>query len=53
MTLHLNPDIEARLIKLAQSNGVSVEELVERIVEEKSSAAVPAGRMEDTDTFPA
>ncbi len=36
MSLNLNPDIEARLIALAQSSGVSVEDFLLRVVEEKS-----------------
>ena len=39
MSLNLNPDIEARLIALAQSNGVSVEDFLRRVVEEKSEHA--------------
>jgi hypothetical protein len=45
--LHLNPDIEARVIDLARSNGVSVEAFQQRVVDEKSPAAVPGGRMKD------
>jgi hypothetical protein len=37
MRLNLNPDIEARLIALAQSSGVSVEDFLSHVVEEKSS----------------
>ncbi len=36
MSLNLNPDIEARLIALAQSSGVSVEDFLRHVVEEKS-----------------
>jgi len=36
MSLNLNPDIEARLIALAQSTGVSVEDFLRHIVEEKT-----------------
>ena len=39
MSLNLNPDIEARLIALAHSSGVSVEDFLFHVVEEKSSAA--------------
>jgi hypothetical protein len=45
MSLNLNPDIEARLIALAQSSGVSVEEFLLRVVEEKSGQA-PALRLD-------
>jgi len=34
--LNLNPDIEARLIALAQSSGVSLEDFLRHVVEEKS-----------------
>jgi hypothetical protein len=36
MSLNLNPDMEARLIALAQSSGVSVEDFLLRIVEERT-----------------
>lgn len=36
MSLNLNPDIEARLIALAQSSGVSVEDFLLHVVEEKT-----------------
>jgi hypothetical protein len=36
MSLNLNPHIEARLIALAQSSGVSVEDFLRNVVEEKS-----------------
>jgi hypothetical protein len=36
MSLNLNPDIEARLIALAQSTGVSVEDFLLHVVEEKT-----------------
>ena len=36
MSLNLNPDIEARLIALAQSSGVSVEDFLRHVVDEKS-----------------
>ncbi len=36
MSLNVNPDIEARLIALAQSSGVSVEKFLLHVVEEKS-----------------
>lgn len=36
MSLNLNPDIEARLIALAQSSGLSVEDFLRHVVEEKS-----------------
>lgn len=36
MSLNLNPDIEARLIALARSSGVSVEDFLLHVVEEKT-----------------
>ena len=36
MSLNLNRDIEARLIALAQASGVSVEDFLRHIVEEKT-----------------
>lgn len=36
MSLNVNPDIEARLIALAQSSGVSVEDFLLHVVEEKT-----------------
>jgi hypothetical protein len=39
MSLNLNPDIEARLIALAHSSGVSVDDFLLHVVEEKSGAA--------------
>jgi len=39
MSLNLNPDIEARLIALAQASGVSVEDFLQHVVEEKSGNA--------------
>ena len=36
MSLNLNPDVEARLIALAQSTGVSVEDFLLHVVEEKT-----------------
>jgi hypothetical protein len=36
MSLNLNPNIEARLIALAQANGVSVEDFLLHVVEEKT-----------------
>jgi hypothetical protein len=36
MSLELNPDIEARLIALAQSSGISVEDFLLHVVEEKA-----------------
>ena len=36
MSLNLNPDTEARLIALAHSSGVSVEDFLFHVVEEKS-----------------
>jgi hypothetical protein len=39
MSLNVNPDIEARLIALAQASGVSVEDFLLRVVEEKSQHA--------------
>jgi hypothetical protein len=36
MSLKLNPDIEARLIALAQASGVSVEAFLQHILEERS-----------------
>lgn len=41
MSLNLNPDIEARLIALAQSSGVSVEDFLLHIVEEKTGHSKP------------
>ena len=35
MSLNLNPDIEAQLIGLAQASGVSVEDFLRHVVEEK------------------
>jgi hypothetical protein len=37
MSLNLNPDIEARLVALAQAGGVSVEDFLRHVVEEKWS----------------
>jgi hypothetical protein len=37
--LNVNPDIEARLIALAQSSDISVEDFLLHVVEEKSSIA--------------
>lgn len=37
MSLNLNPDVEAQLISLAQATGVSVEEYLLRLVEEKTA----------------
>jgi len=39
MSLNVNPDIEARLIALAQSSGVSVEDFLLHVVEEKTARA--------------
>jgi hypothetical protein len=39
MTLNLNPDIEARLLALAQRSGISVEAFLQHVVEEKSGPA--------------
>jgi hypothetical protein len=36
MNLNLNPDIEARLLALAEASGVSVEDFLRRVVEEKN-----------------
>lgn len=36
MSLNVNPDIEARLIALAQSSGLSVEDFLLHVVEEKT-----------------
>jgi hypothetical protein len=36
MSLNVNPDIEARLIALAHSSGVSVEDFLRHVVEEKT-----------------
>jgi hypothetical protein len=36
MSLNLNPDIEARLIALAHSSGVSLEDFLLHVVEEKT-----------------
>jgi hypothetical protein len=44
MSLNVNPDIEARLIALAQSSGVSVEDFLLHVVEEKTVRA-PALRL--------
>jgi hypothetical protein len=38
MSLNLNPDTEARLIALAQSSGVSVEDFLLHVVEEKTGS---------------
>ena len=43
MSLSLNPDVEARLIALAQSSGVSVEDLLLHIVEEKTGHSKARG----------
>jgi hypothetical protein len=40
MSLNLNPDIEARLIALAQSSGVSLEDFLRHVVEEKSEPSM-------------
>lgn len=47
MTLHLTPEVEARLIELARSNGVSVEAFLERVVMEKPKATTPASSLEE------
>jgi hypothetical protein len=39
MSLNLDPDIEARLIALARASGVSVEEFLLHLVEEKAGHA--------------
>jgi hypothetical protein len=39
MSLNVNADIEARLISLAQASGVSVEDFLQHVVEEKSEQA--------------
>ena len=44
MSLNLNPDLEARLIALAQSSGVSVEDFLLHVVEEQTGHA-PALRL--------
>jgi len=36
MTLNLKPDVEARLIALARASGVSLEVLLQNVVEERS-----------------
>lgn len=36
MSLNLKPDIEARLIALAQASGVSVEDFLQNVVEERT-----------------
>jgi len=36
MSLNLNPDIEAKLISVAQASGVCVEDLLLHVVEEKT-----------------
>jgi len=41
MSLNLNPDIEARLIALAQSSGVSVEDFLLHVVEERAGRSKP------------
>ena len=38
MSLNVNPEIEARLLALAQSSGVSVEDFLLHVVEEKVNA---------------
>ena len=47
MTLHLTPEVEARLIELARSNGVSVEAFLEQVVMEKPKATAPASSLEE------
>lgn len=39
MNLNLNPDIEARLIALAQANGVTVESYLQHVVEERGGVS--------------
>lgn len=39
MTLHLSPRTEARLLEEARKEGVSVEALVERLVNERTTSA--------------
>jgi hypothetical protein len=39
MSLNVNPDIEARLVALAQASGLSVEDFLKHVVEEKSELA--------------
>lgn len=39
MSLNVNPDIEARLVALAQASGVSLEDFLQHVVEEKSGQA--------------
>lgn len=39
MTLHLPPETEARLLEEARRQGVSVEAIVERLINELASAA--------------
>ena len=61
MSLNLNPDIEAQLIALAQSSGVSVEDFLLHVVEEKTGHSAArrlspeqrAAQFEEwTDSFP-
>ena len=40
MSLNLSPDIEARLLALAQSSGVPVEDFLLHVVEEKTAHAL-------------
>jgi hypothetical protein len=42
MNLDLGPDFEQRLRALADANGVSVEDYLRRVVEEKTGIAEPA-----------
>jgi hypothetical protein len=39
MTLHLAPEIEARLTEEARRQGVSVEALIERLISERATSA--------------
>jgi hypothetical protein len=39
MSLNINPDTEARLIALAQASGISVDDFLQHVVEEKSGQA--------------
>ena len=39
MSLKVKPDIEARIVALAQASGVSVEEFLQRMIEEKTGEA--------------
>ena len=38
MSLNISPDIEARLIAVAQANGASVEEFLQRMIQQGEQA---------------